>query len=133
MADQEYGILKGTNPGGKGGKRKEDTNINVKSSLVSLKDSREGLFISSLNNGLGTPVPPSFKFQPRGGRLNWRAIMQADVHRIAKDVDLRLLEDLLQNITFAQMDREDLDRFGDDNFIKLFRLCQLSIEYLIYS
>jgi len=49
--------------------------------------------------------------------------MQADVHRIAKEVDLRLLEELLQNITFAQLDRDDLDRFGDDNFIKLFRLC----------
>jgi len=31
------------------------------------------------------------------------------------------------------MDREDMERFGDDNFIKLFKLSQMSIEYLVYT
>ena len=40
---------------------------------------------------------------------------------------------MLQNITYAQLDREDMERFGDDNFIKLFKLSQMSIEYLVYT
>jgi len=52
---------------------------------------------------------------------------------VIRDVDLRQLEQLLQNLTYAQLDREDLERMGDAHFVKLFRLAQLSIEYLIYT
>lgn len=40
---------------------------------------------------------------------------------------------LLQNITFANLDRDDLERIGDQHFLKLFKLSQLSIEYLLYT
>ena len=33
----------------------------------------------------------------------------------------------------VDVDRNDINRMGDENFLKLFRLSQLSIEYLIYS
>lgn len=59
--------------------------------------------------------------------------MSADTDKICNEVDLRQLESLLQNITYAKVDRDDIERFGDDNFIKLFRLSQMSIEYLIYT
>ena len=59
--------------------------------------------------------------------------MSADADKICNEVDLRQLESLLQNITYAKVDRDDIERFGDDNFIKLFRLSQMSIEYLIYT
>ena len=59
--------------------------------------------------------------------------MQANSDKITSEVDLRSLEALLQNITYARVEREDIDRFGDENFLKLFKLSQLSIEYLIYS
>ena len=39
----------------------------------------------------------------------------------------------MQNLTYAHLDREDLERLGDAHFVKLFRLSQLSIEYLIYT
>lgn len=39
----------------------------------------------------------------------------------------------MSNITFAQLERDDIDRMGDSHFIKLFRLSQYSIEYLLYS
>ena len=108
---------------------------NVYSSLqfASVQDSRENLFSAGLNNGLNTPMPPKFQFQERTGRLNWRQIMNADVDKITQQVDLRQLEGLLQNITYAHLDREDMERFGDENFIKLFKLSQMSIEYLVYT
>jgi hypothetical protein len=67
-------------------------------------------------------MPPAFKFQERRGRLNWRHIMNADIDKISEQVDLRQLESLLQNITYANLDRDDMERLGDENFIKLFRL-----------
>ena len=59
--------------------------------------------------------------------------MNADVDKISEQVDLRQLESLLQNITYANLDRDDMERLGDENFIKLFRLSQMSIEYLMYT
>ncbi len=59
--------------------------------------------------------------------------MNTDLDKVSKDVDLKQLESLLQNITYAQLDRDDLERLGDQHFIKLFRLSQYSIEYLLYS
>ena len=96
--------------------------------IASVTDSKENLFSSSL-----MPLPPKFSFQERSGRINWRALMNTDLDQIVSTVDLRQLEALLQNITYAQLDREDLERLGDAHFVKLFRLSQLSIEYLIYT
>lgn len=59
--------------------------------------------------------------------------MNTDLERIQKEIDLKALETLLQNITFAQLERDDLERLGDAHFIKLFRLSQYSIEYLLYT
>jgi len=79
------------------------------------------------------PLPPKFQFQERQGRINWRTVLNTDVDKLVKDIDLHQLESLLQNLTYAQLDREDLERMGDAHFVKLFRLAQLSIEYLIYT
>ena len=79
------------------------------------------------------PLPPKFTFQERSGRVNWRAIMNIDVDRLARDVDLQHLEASLQNITYAKLDREEFNNMSDIHFIKLFRISQLSIEYLIYT
>ena len=79
------------------------------------------------------PLPPKFVFQERQGRINWRTVLNSDLDKIVKDVDLRQLECLLQNLTYAQLDREDIERMGDAHFVKLFRLAQMSIEYLIYT
>ena len=45
---------------------------------------------------------------------------------------MRAYEGLLQNIVYAKIDRDDVDRFADD-FVRLFRLSQMCLEYLIYS
>jgi len=36
-------------------------------------------------------------------------------------------------MTFAKLCSEDHSRLGDAHFVKLFRLSQLSMEYLIYT
>jgi zinc finger protein DZIP1 len=59
--------------------------------------------------------------------------MNVDLDRVQKELDLATLETLLNNITYASLDREDLERLGDQHFLKLFRVAQLTIEYLLYT
>jgi hypothetical protein len=59
--------------------------------------------------------------------------MKSDVDRIAAEVDVGELERLLGNITAASLRRDELSRYGDDTFLKLFRLSQMSIDYLMYT
>jgi zinc finger protein DZIP1 len=59
--------------------------------------------------------------------------MNVDLDKVQKEIDLSTLEALLNNVTYANLDREDLERLGDAHFVKLFRISQLTIEYLLYT
>jgi zinc finger protein DZIP1 len=74
-----------------------------------------------------------FRDRLGGGRINWRQLMNVDLDRVVKEIDLQTLETLLNNLTYANLDKDDLDRLGDAHFVKLFRLSQLTIEYLLYT
>ena len=52
--------------------------------IASVTDSKENLFSSNL-----MPLPPKFSFQARQGRVNWRQVMNLDLDKIVKDVDLK--------------------------------------------
>ena len=58
--------------------------------FTQVRDSKENLFASNL-----MPLPPKFSFQERTGRINWRALMNTDLDKISKEVDLKSLEGLL--------------------------------------
>ena len=49
------------------------------------------------------------------------------------NTDISQLEKLLQNIANAKLNKHDLKRFGDKNMIKLFKVGQLTTEYLLYA
>lgn len=59
--------------------------------------------------------------------------MNVDLDRVTRELDLQTLESLLNNITYANLDTEDLNRIGDTQFTKLFRIAQMTIEYLLYT
>lgn len=59
--------------------------------------------------------------------------MNADVESIIKETDVPLMEKLLSNLTFADLDAEDISKLGDAHFVKLFRLSQHSIEHLLHT
>lgn len=81
------------------------------------------------------PLQPQFLFRDRmnAGRINWRQLMNVDMDKLVKEIDLSSLETLLNNITYANLDKEDMERLGDAHFVKLFRMSQLTIEYLLYT
>jgi hypothetical protein len=43
------------------------------------------------------------------------------------------MELLLQNLTFAKLEKSDIKRIKDKNIIKLLKLGQLTTEYLLYT
>ena len=43
------------------------------------------------------------------------------------------MEVLLENVTYAHVSSENMMRMGDVHFGKMFRLSQLTIEYLMYT
>lgn len=72
-----------------------------------------------------------FFFQKRYGRLDWRKLAGVDLNEVVSRVDVDTLQDNVEHLTFSDIGEEDLRYFTDANFIKIFRLCQLTIEYLL--
>jgi hypothetical protein len=74
-----------------------------------------------------------FFFQQRKGRLNVRSLAKIDLERMIRDVDIDLLQQHVENITFCRLNEDDLHYLTDPQILKLFSLAQLIIEYLLYS
>ena len=83
--------------------------------------------IESMSSGSG------FKFSEKRAKLDWRAIEEVNVDKMILESDVGKLERHLQNVTFANIDKADLKRINDKNILKMFKLGQLSTEYLLYT
>ncbi|KAJ3175686.1 Zinc finger protein dzip1 [Geranomyces variabilis] len=79
-----------------------------------------------------TPVMAGFYFRRRRERVNWRLLSSMNIDQIMKEVDIKALQDIMENLTFCDIDGEDL-RYPDQNIVKLIKLAQLTIEYLLHS
>jgi hypothetical protein len=78
--------------------------------------------------------PPLFSFSRKTQKLNWEAIAKVDVDNdIIIKKDINLLEQLLGNLTMSELTKDDLKILKDKNLIKLFKLGQLSTEYMLYQ
>ena len=73
----------------------------------------------------------SFFFQQRRGKLDMRSLARVDVERVIEDCDVGTLQLHLENLTFADLTTDDMVSYTDEHFLKLFRLSQLTIEYLL--
>eukprot|EP01041_Mallomonas_annulata_P001492 gene1492-2874_t len=73
-----------------------------------------------------------FYFQQRRGKLDLRLVSNIDLDRVVREVDIDILQLHLENITFCNLREEDLRFITDQHVIKLFRIAQLVIEYLLY-
>jgi len=75
----------------------------------------------------------SFAFKEKTEALDWDAIARADLDNIVLTTDIESLESILQNVANAKLTRSDLKKFGDKNMIKLFKVGQLTTEYLLFA
>ncbi|KAH6932979.1 hypothetical protein HPB50_011233 [Hyalomma asiaticum] len=72
-----------------------------------------------------------FRFHSRRQKIDWRKIAAVDVDQVAREVDVNVLQKNVTHLTFCDIDHELEGTSVDTNFIKLFKLAQLCIEYLI--
>ncbi|KAI5936276.1 Zinc finger protein DZIP1L [Manis javanica] len=99
--------------------------------MQSLTTTAEGLSGSVF----GTFTFPTFKFQSHCESIDWRRISALDVDRVAREVDVAILQELLNGVTFCNLDREVCICCGqpvDPALLKVLRLTQLIIEYLLH-
>ncbi|KAI9207401.1 Iguana/Dzip1-like DAZ-interacting protein N-terminal-domain-containing protein [Polychytrium aggregatum] len=78
-----------------------------------------------------TDAANKFSFRKRRERLDWRTLGSIQVEAVINNADVSLLQEILDNVAFCDLEYEDL-RSVDRSFVKLFRLAQLIIEYLLF-
>lgn len=74
-----------------------------------------------------------FSFAQREGRIDWKLLASVDPEVVSRRCDVRGLQAIIDNLTFADIERERAWSAADKSLMKLLRLAQLSIEYLVYS
>ncbi|CAD5118268.1 DgyrCDS6986 [Dimorphilus gyrociliatus] len=74
-----------------------------------------------------------FHFRQRQERIDWRRLAAIDVDSVARNLDFQTLQENIMNVTFCNIESEIDTRNVDPNFLKLFKLSQLTIEYLLHS
>nr|XP_033803431.1 zinc finger protein DZIP1 isoform X2 [Geotrypetes seraphini] len=79
---------------------------------------------------------PVFKFRSRHETVDWRRISAIDVDRVANELDFITLQEHITNVTFCNVENErcpHCQNAVDPVLLKLLRLAQLTIEYLLHS
>ncbi|CAN7986311.1 unnamed protein product [Ixodes pacificus] len=74
-----------------------------------------------------------FQFHSRCQKIDWRKIASVDVDKVAREVDVDSLQKNVVHLTFCDIDNELGGTLVDPNFLKLFKLAQLCMEYLMHS
>ncbi|XP_076871398.1 cilium assembly protein DZIP1 isoform X2 [Brachyhypopomus gauderio] len=97
----------------------------------------DGSTMSGAFGGTTVPaVPAPFKFRARRESVDWRRINAVDVDRVACELDFQTLQEHVATVAFCSLEGE---RCGcchslvDPALLKLFRLAQLTVEYLLHS
>lgn len=89
-----------------------------------------------MSGPLTSGVPPAFKFRARRESVDWRRINAVDVDRVARELDFNALQEHIAAVTFCSVEGERCPRCQspvDPALIKIFRLAQLTVEYLLHS
>ncbi|XP_033957902.1 cilium assembly protein DZIP1 isoform X1 [Pseudochaenichthys georgianus] len=100
----------------------------------------------SVNAGHSAPAPsmtPSsgasinlpFKFRPRRESVDWRRINAVDIDLVVSQLDVDALQEHITGVTFCSLDGERCQRCQspvDPALIKLLRLAQLTVEWLLH-
>jgi hypothetical protein len=81
-----------------------------------------------------TGPAPRFGFRgpARRERVDWRLLAAIDPDAVQRDGDIDALQAILENLTFADVQGEGARTIADANLVKLARLAQLCLEYLLH-
>ncbi|XP_042560625.1 zinc finger protein Dzip1 isoform X1 [Clupea harengus] len=90
---------------------------------------------TSMQASAAVPLPP-FRFRLQRESVDWRRIGALDVDRVASELDFQTLQEHIAGVTFCSIEAERCQRCQapvDSAVLKLFRLSQLTVEYLLHS
>ncbi|TPP53507.1 Iguana/Dzip1-like DAZ-interacting protein N-terminal family protein [Leishmania donovani] len=76
---------------------------------------------------------PAFEFVQGNERLDWGVLVSIDVERLMKSTTVDTLQRIVENIAFSRVTRDEAALFTPDHILHLFQLCQVVIQYLVYS
>lgn len=76
---------------------------------------------------------PMFSARQKTQPVDWRKIAALNVDQMAQAFDVNILQENIHSITFCDIESEVDMRLVDPNYVKLFKLSQLTIEYLLNS
>ena len=74
-----------------------------------------------------------FFFRQRRGKLDLRKLSQLDLESVIKNVDIDILQNYLENVVFSNLTEDDFRFMTDPLVVKLFKISQLMIEYLLFA
>ncbi|XP_070607593.1 cilium assembly protein DZIP1-like [Erythrolamprus reginae] len=83
----------------------------------------------------GMALPP-FQFRLRREEPDWRRLSTVDVDRVAAEMNVAVLQEHLEHVTYCNVGQERCPRCScpaDPLLLKLLRLAQLCLEYLLHS
>ncbi|KAL5247456.1 hypothetical protein ACHWQZ_G019363 [Mnemiopsis leidyi] len=72
-----------------------------------------------------------FQFRKRYRKVDWKLLANVDIEKITRDLDYRALQANIMNVAFCDTKSQDFLEV-DEDFIKLYRLGQYTIEYLLH-
>lgn len=85
------------------------------------------------SSGISVGLP--FRFRPRREKVDWRRIQAVDIDYVVSQLDVDVLQEHINTVTFCSLDAEQCQRCQspmDLTLMKLFRLAQLSVEWLLH-
>jgi hypothetical protein len=100
--------------------------------FLKIGDALQTIQTKNTINNVKDDIFSGFYFKRRRNSVNWRQIAGVNIEQIIRQVDISTLQEVLETIAFSDIESEDLRRV-DPNFIKLFQLSQLIIEFLLHS
>ncbi|XP_011505705.1 PREDICTED: zinc finger protein DZIP1L [Ceratosolen solmsi marchali] len=65
-------------------------------------------------------------------RVDWNRISSIDIDRVIRERDFQIVDENVNNVIDYYLESEYDVKILDPNFVKLFRLAQLAVEYLLY-
>ncbi|XP_037617986.1 zinc finger protein Dzip1 isoform X2 [Sebastes umbrosus] len=103
-------------------------------SPLSQHSAAPGMTPSSAASASAIAILP-FKFRPRRESVDWRRINAVDVDQVVSQLDVDALQEHVAGVTFCSLDGERCQRCQspvDPALVKLLRLAQLTVEWLLH-
>ncbi|CAL8462888.1 g2422 [Coccomyxa elongata] len=79
-----------------------------------------------------SPGPAPFRFSAHQTRINWQILHGVDIDKLVRETDIDTLERCCAAMAYGDLQVEEPGSLSETNFLRLFRLAQLTVEYLLH-